>query len=115
MNFATFLQRDINSFNDDIIIAKFIKHLKHKQFTWRRFYKMKISQAFVKKRWKSQFLFIQNQYDNRQIDYYFQQNIDYRQRNFYVNNQNFNQRNDHNIRYDNNARDDRNYNQNNKN
>ena len=49
--------------------------------------------------------------NNRQIDYSFQQNIDYRQRNFYVNNSNYNNNNRNNFRYDNNARNDRNYDQ----
>ena len=41
MNLVAFLQRDINSFSDNIIITTFIKLLKHKQFTWKRFYRMK--------------------------------------------------------------------------
>ena len=113
MNLAAFLQRDVISFNDDIIIADFIKHLKHKQFTWRRFYKMKSFQTSIKKRWKSQSLFIQNQYVNRQFVYFFQQNTEYRQKDFYVNNSNYrnDRKSNNNARYDNNARNDRNYDQ----
>ena len=75
MNIIASLQRDINKSHVDIIIIDFIKNLKEKQYSWRNFYRMKFSHTQIKKRWKSQFLFIQNQYDN---DFYFQQNIDYR-------------------------------------
>ena len=114
MNIVVSLQRDINKSHADMTIIDFIKALKEKQYSWRNFYKMKLSQTQIKKRWEPQSLFIQNQYDNRQIDYSSQQITDYRQRDFYVNNSSFNYRNDrrnNQFRYDNNARNDRNYDQ----
>ena len=117
MNLAASLQRDVEASNDDIIIAGFIRHLEHKQFTWRRFYRMKFSQASTKKRWESQFLFVQSSYYSQQNTSYTQSNAEYRQRDFYVNNQGFNfsyrndRRSNNNFRYDNNARNDRNYGQ----
>ena len=112
MNIIASLQRDINKSHADMIIIDFIRDLKEKQYSWRNFYRMKFFQTQIKKRWKSQSLLIQNQYDN---DFYFQQNIDYRQKDFYVNNSNYNNNNRNNFRYDNNFRNDRNYDQVNRN
>ena len=109
MNIIVSLQRDINKSHADMTIVDFIRDLKKKQYSWRNFYRMKLFQTQSKKRWKSQSLLIQNQYDNRQIDYSSQQNIDYRQRDFYVNNSNYNNSNRNSSRYDNNVRNDRNY------
>ena len=65
MNIIVSLQRDINILHVDMIIIDFIKDLKEKQYSWRNFYRMKFLQTQIRKRWKSQSLFIQNQYDNR--------------------------------------------------